>query len=291
MQHARCSVHAARQQQDMRSTLRHRPFLKWAGNKYRILDRIVPRLPQGRRLIEPFAGSGALYLNTDYRLNVLNDANADLINLYTLLQDEGHAFIDYAHGFFRAANNNETSYYRFRRQFNETDDPYLKAALFVYMNRHGYNGLCRYNQKGGFNVPFGRYKKPYFPAEEMRHFHERSRQARFSNEHFLVSMKKARRGDVVYCDPPYVPLTKTANFTAYSAGGFSEQDQYDLAVQAEKLAARGVTVIISNHDTPFTRQAYANADCTRFLVRRTISCKGARRGNAGEVLALFTANS
>ena len=274
----------------MSKTNRQRPFLKWAGNKYRILDRIVPCLPQGRRLIEPFAGSGALFLNTDYRLNVLNDANADLINLYTLLQDEGHAFIDYAHGFFNKRNNNETSYYRFRRQFNETDDPYLKAALFIYMNRHGYNGLCRYNLKGGFNVPFGRYKKPYFPAEEMRHFHARSRKVRFSNEHFLVTMKKARRGDVVYCDPPYVPLTKTANFTAYSAGGFSESDQHDLAEQAERLSARGVTVIISNHDTAFTKKAYRNAKCSTFPVRRTISCNGARRGTAGEVLALFAAN-
>jgi len=266
-----------------------RPFLKWAGNKYRLLDRIRPLLTSGKRLIEPFAGSCALFLNTDYRLNVLNDNNADLINIYTSLQDEADSFIDYVEQFFVAKNNNETAYYRIRKQFNATDDPYLKAALFIYMNRHGYNGLCRYNNSGGFNVPFGRYKQPYFPRQEMQNFAKRSQQARFTNESFLVAMRKARRGDVVYCDPPYVPLTSTANFTSYSAGGFCEAEQLALAEQAQKLAARGVSVIISNHDTPFTQEAYRDAVCTHFKVRRTISCKGARRGYAGELLACYGA--
>lgn len=265
-----------------------RPFLKWAGNKYRLMHRILPLLPEGGRLIEPFAGSCALFLNTDYRLNVLNDANADLITLYTTLQDEGDEFIAYIKSWFVERNNNETTYYRFRKNFNETDDPYLRVALFVYMNRHGYNGLCRYNNQGGFNVPFGRYKRPYFPEQEMRHFHVQAKRARFTNECFLTAMRKARRGDVVYCDPPYVPLTKTANFTAYSAGGFSQQEQLALAAQAEKLAARGVTVVVSNHDTPFTQHVYRNAECTTFPVRRTISCNAKRRGHAGEVLALFS---
>lgn len=267
---------------------RHRPFLKWAGNKYRILDRIRPLLQEGRRLIEPFAGSCALFLNTHYKLNVLNDTNADLINLYTTLQDEGDEFIGYAQSFFTARNNNETTYYRLRKTFNATDDPYLKAALFIYMNRHGYNGLCRYNNSGGYNVPFGRYKRPYFPVEEMRFFYTRSSHARFTSECFLTAMRKARRGDIVYCDPPYVPLTRTAHFTAYSAGGFGEREQLALAEQAQKLANRGVLVIVSNHDTHFTQQAYRNADCTTFPVRRTISCKGAERGTADEVLALFS---
>ncbi|MGD8999528.1 MAG: Dam family site-specific DNA-(adenine-N6)-methyltransferase [Granulosicoccaceae bacterium] len=270
---------------------RQRPFLKWAGNKYRIMERILPRLPQGRRLIEPFAGSCAVFLSTSYRLNVLNDANADLINLYTVLQDEGHAFIDALQGYFTPRYNNETTYYRLRKQFNTTDDPWLKAALFVYLNRHGYNGLCRYNAGGGFNVPFGRYKRPYYPVRELREFHTRSKQARFTNESFLDAMKKARRGDVVYCDPPYVPLSRTASFTAYSAGGFGEAEQTALAEQAMRLAARGVTVVISNHDTPFTREVYQTADCERFPVRRSISCNGAQRGMAAEILALFSASA
>lgn len=273
----------------MGNSKRQRPFLKWAGNKYRVMQHILPQLPPGRRLIEPFAGSCALFLNTDYRLNVLNDTNADLINLYTILQDEGHAFIDEAQRFFTPRYNNEATYYRLRKQFNSCDDPWLKAALFVYLNRHGYNGLCRYNAGGGFNVPFGRYQRPYYPAREMREFHARSKQARFTNESFVSAMRKARRGDVVYCDPPYVALSRTANFTAYSAGGFGEAQQYALASEAERLAARGVTVLISNHDTDFTRQAYHNADRQlSFPVRRSISCNGAQRGHAAELLALYS---
>jgi len=265
-----------------------RPFLKWAGNKYRVLDRIKPLLPESRRLIEPFAGTCALFLNTGYALNVLNDTNADLINLYSCLQDDAADFIAYSQQYFKTKYNNETAYYRLRKNFNASDDPYLKAALFVYFNRHGYNGLCRYNNSGGFNVPFGRYKRPYFPEKEMLAFAERASKARFTNESFLKAMGKARRGDVVYCDPPYVPLNSTANFTNYCAAGFSQDDQIALAEAAQRLAARGVTVIISNHDTPFTQEAYREAECFSFPVRRTISCKGDKRGFAGEVLALFS---
>lgn len=264
-----------------------RPFLKWAGNKYRVLDRIKPLLPDSRRLIEPFAGTCALFLNTDYALNVLNDTNADLINVYSCLQDEAEDFIAYCQQYFTSRTNNETTYYRLRKTFNTSEDPYLKAALFIYFNRHGYNGLCRYNNSGGFNVPFGRYKRPYFPKTEMLAFARQAGKARFTNESFLTAMGKARRGDVVYCDPPYVPLNKTANFTSYCAAGFAEAEQLALAEAAERLAARGVTVIISNHDTPFTQQAYRQAECISFPVRRNISCKGDKRGFAGEVLALF----
>ena len=264
-----------------------RPFLKWAGNKYRIIDRVRAALPEGKCLIEPFAGSGAVFLNTNYERYIINDNNPDLIHLYNILKKDGPVFIKKCRYYFSSRFNSEEQYYKLRKKFNESSDTYKRAILFVYLNRHGYNGLCRYNQQGGFNVPFGRYKQPYFPEQEMQNFHRQSQKARFTNECFLTAMKKARRGDVVYCDPPYVPLTKTANFTSYSAGGFSETEQLALAEQAEKLAARGVTVVISNHDTPFTQHVYRNAECTTFPVRRTISCNAKRRGHAGEVLALF----
>ena len=138
-----------------------RPFLKWAGNKYRIIDQIRRKLPQGKRLIEPFVGSAAVFLNTDYERYLLTDTNADLIELYKLLKKEGKDFIEYSNSFFTDKNNNEEHYYNYREVFNTTDDCALKSALFIYMNRHGYNGLCRYNSQGKFNVPFGSYKKPY----------------------------------------------------------------------------------------------------------------------------------
>jgi len=120
-----------------------RPFLKWAGNKYQILSRIVQELPQGSRLIEPFAGSGAVFLNTDFDRYLINDINPDLIGLFETLKQRGEAFIDYAAGFFTPRYNGEKAYYRLRDRFNRTRDVSEKSALFLYLNRHGYNGLCR----------------------------------------------------------------------------------------------------------------------------------------------------
>ncbi len=265
-----------------------KPFLKWAGGKLRIVDRIKALLPPGQRLVEPFVGSGALFLNTDYAAYLLADANADLINLYQQLQQGGQPFIDYCASFFTAANNDEATFYTLRRHFNQTGDPLAKAALFVYLNKHCYNGLCRYNGRGEFNVPFGRYKQPYFPAVELAAFQQKAQSATFVVQDFVTTMNAAQPDDVVYCDPPYTPLSATANFTSYSADGFGVAEQQKLAVMADLLRQRGITVVISNHDTPFTRLLYATANEQQYFgVQRHISCNGANRNKADEVLALY----
>ncbi|MFO7592704.1 MAG: Dam family site-specific DNA-(adenine-N6)-methyltransferase [Pseudomonadota bacterium] len=265
-----------------------RPFLKWAGNKYRILDKIKVRLPQGKRLVEPFAGSGAVFLNTEYERYLLCDSNRDLIDLYTLLKDEGEEFIELAHSLFTEANNRPERYYALREEFNHCNERERRAALFVYLNRHGYNGLCRYNAGGGFNVPFGRYKRPYFPAREMLAFHHKAQRARFRHQGFVTTIRQSRSGDVIYCDPPYVPLSPSANFTGYSAGGFNLVQQEQLASLSEKAAERGIPVLISNHNTAFAREIYHKARLHRFFVQRNISCDGKKRNKAGELLALYS---
>lgn len=264
-----------------------RPFLKWAGNKVQIVNRIKAVLPPGRRLIEPFVGSGAVFLNTEYAQYLLADRNPDLICLYCLLREEGEALIETCRAYFRPETNTPEVFYAYRARFNATDDPREKAVLFLYLNRHGYNGLCRYNSRGGFNVPFGRYRKPYFPETEMAIFHRRAQQATFLCADFDQTLAAAQAGDVVYCDPPYVPLSETANFTNYSADPFGRDEQLRLARRAEELAERGIPVVISNHDTGFTRQAYTQAQITAFDVRRSISCNGAKRARADELLAHF----
>lgn len=265
-----------------------RPFLKWAGNKYHIIERIKPVLPRGNRLIEPFVGSGAVFLNSDYLEYLLADNNGDLINLYLTLIAEGEPFIDYCRSFFTEENNRENRYYELRELFNTTDDRILKAALFIYLNRHGYNGLCRYNARGRFNTPFGLYKKPLLPEKAMRHFLSKAQGAVFKAADYRDIMSSAQQGDVVYCDPPYVPLSPTANFTAYSSRGFTAGDQVELAELARQLAGRGIPVLISNHATDFTLNAYQDAKIERFYVQRFISCDGSNRGKAQELLALFT---
>jgi DNA adenine methylase len=265
-----------------------KPFLKWAGGKSRLVDRINEVLPKGARLIEPFVGSGAVFMNADFPDYLLADSNPDLINLYQHLKDDGAEFVNEARQYFQPEFNTQECFYTLRERFNATDDTRLRAVLFIYLNRHCFNGLCRYNSKGGFNVPFGRYKMPPFPEKEMLAFHAKSQHAQFEIADFRVVMAGAQTGDVVYCDPPYVPLTGTANFTDYAKGGFDMKDQQDLADMARTLAARGVPVIISNHDTPWTRENYLPARLLAFDVQRFISADSANRGKAGEILAVFS---
>jgi DNA adenine methylase len=266
-----------------------RPFLKWAGNKYSIITRVTDVLPRkADRLIEPFAGSGAVFLNTDYPDYLLADANPDLINLFQTIQSEGNIFIDFCEPFFETQNNHRDRFYEYRHLFNTTQDIRLKSVLFLYLNRYGYNGLCRYNSKGQFNVPFGRYKKPYFPRKEMQFFHQKSAGMQFKCADFVAVMQSAEAGDVVYCDPPYVPLSTTAYFTSYHQRQFGWDQQCALAAQAQSAASRGVTVIISNHSTLAIKKLYSHATLKTFQVRRTISCKSSSRSKpAREVLAVF----
>ena len=177
-----------------------KPFLKWPGGKFRLIERISKKLEPGKRLVEPFVGSGAVFLNTQYKRYLLADTNPDLINLYRYVQQEGESFIEYSQSLFNKKNNNEKKYYALREKFNTCNDIKEKSALFIYLNRHCYNGLCRYNSKHEFNTPFGRYKKPYFPEQELFAFHQASKVATFIHSSFADTMKKARSGDVIYCD-------------------------------------------------------------------------------------------
>lgn len=267
---------------------KQRAFLKWAGGKYTLVEPIRRLLPAGDKLIEPFVGAGSVFLNTDYDQYLLNDINPDLINLYKILKRRPKTYIEDARRFFVAANNQESAYYSLREQFNQSQDPYLRSLLFLYLNRHGYNGLCRYNSKGAFNVPFGRYRAPYFPEAELEFFAEKSRKATFTCEPFQNSFRRARKGHVIYCDPPYLPLSPTANFTSYAGNGFGLDEQLILAQKATHAAKkRGIPVLISNHDTETARIFYEYAELTMLQVHRFISQNGATRNKVGELLAFF----
>ena len=254
----------------------------------RLTDRLNRILPSSRRLVEPFVGSGAVFLNANYPQYLLNDLNADLINLYVELRQNKENLIRSTRTLFEPKFNDSTAYYELRTQFNESSDRFEKACLFVYLNKHCFNGLCRYNSQGGFNVPFGRYESPYFPESEMRYFSERSRLAEFSNVDFREILARAERGDVVYCDPPYVALSATANFTSYGSESFGQVEQVALAAGAIEASHRGVTVVLSNHNTDYTRELYRDADTIEYFdVQRHISCDGANRNKAAELVAVY----
>lgn len=268
---------------------KNRAFLKWAGGKYGLVDDIRHHLPEGRKLIEPFAGAGSVFLNTDYEQYLLADINPDLINLYNLLKEKPDFFISEAQRFFVPEMNQKAAYLGVRADFNQSDDVVFRSLAFLYMNRFGFNGLCRYNKKGGFNVPFGSYKKPYFPEKELLFFSEKAKKATFVCESYPQTFARARQGSVIYCDPPYAPLAQASNFTAYAGNGFTLDDQAKLADIAEKTALkRHIPVLISNHDTDLTRRLYKGATLNTVKVKRTISSKGSGRQKVDELLALFS---
>ncbi|WP_111978626.1 Dam family site-specific DNA-(adenine-N6)-methyltransferase [Algibacillus agarilyticus] len=269
-----------------------RPFLKWAGGKYLLAEKISKILPKGDCLVEPFVGAGAIFLNShNYSRYILNDINADLINLYRLLQDNSAEIIKQTQLLFAGDNNLESKYYELRTKFNESSDPFERSCLFIYLNRHGYNGLCRYNKSGIYNVPFGRYVHPYFPEKELEYFAEKSQNATFTCLDFEQVLQDSPNESVIYCDPPYASINplKAASFTGYASGAFNDIQQQKLSELAQ--AARDnkqSTILISNHDTKFTRSIYANADKRKYLkVGRTISTNTKNRKPVKEVLALY----
>ena len=266
-----------------------RPPLKWAGGKYGILGHIRAHLPPGRTLFEPFMGSAVVSLNMVYDRYCLSDANPDLVDFYRCVMEPGPDFIEQCRSYFTPKNNTRARYNVLRNTFNRSKDPRKRAALLLYLNRHGYNGLYRVNKSGAFNVPHGRYKKPKFPEEALRTFQARADCTDVQQLPFEQAMQRAKPGDVVYCDPPYVPLSSTANFTGYTGAGFTLKDQETLVELAHELRARGVSVVISNHDTPDTQRLYRDAELHTFQVQRNISRNGKNRGKAPEVLAVFRA--
>ncbi len=269
--------------------MQNRPFLKWAGGKQRCLPHILPNLPQANRLIEPFTGAGAIFLNTNYPNYLLGEINFDLVNLFSILRDHQTDFINYSETLFRDQHNSKASYYQLRNQFNQCTDSHQRAALFVYLNRHGFNGLCRYNSKGMYNVPYGTQGKagPYFPKNELIQFANKAKHVEFICQDFRDTFAQAMPGDVIYCDPPYVPIDMEIKSFSYHQIPFNIEEQSSLASHALTASKQGIPVIISNHDTPFTRMLYKEAEIISFPVQRFISCNGAKRQQVKELVAIY----
>ncbi|EOF6578097.1 Dam family site-specific DNA-(adenine-N6)-methyltransferase [Salmonella enterica] len=265
-----------------------RPFLKWAGGKYSLLPELDRLIPAGKRLIEPFVGGGSVFLNSDkHERFLLADVNADLINLYQMLAVAPDSVIAEAIKAFRHLNDAE-NYTAIREAFNTWQlNAIERAAAFLYLNRHCFNGLMRYNLDGFFNVGWGKYKAPYFPEEEIRAFRQKSHACVFMTAGFERTLRLAGDGDVVYCDPPYEPMPGTAGFTNYASGGFSWDSQVALAESCVAAHQRGAKVFISNSTAPRVIELYERHGFTlhRVNARRSISSKGSTRETANDIVA------
>ena len=266
-----------------------KPFLKYVGGKYKLLDNILPHLHQSNRLIEPFVGSGSIMLNTDYNNYICNDNNNDLINLYNIIKKDGLDFINEAELLFTPENNTSEMYYAYREEYNTTLDSYRKSALLVYLNKHCFSGLYRCNRSGSYNVPFGKYKNVNYPKVELINFYTKSQNVIFDCMDFVDTMELAVFGDCIYCDSPYSPLDQVSNFTAYGKNVFGVDEHLLLRDKAISLSNMGVTVVISNHDTIYTRELYSAAadNIISFPVKRNNAANTSSRKTVMELLAVY----
>ncbi|EMH1211674.1 Dam family site-specific DNA-(adenine-N6)-methyltransferase [Morganella morganii] len=264
----------------------NKTILKWAGSKVGIMEQLRPYLPKTKRLVEPFAGSCAVMMNTDYEQYLIADVNNDLITMYQqIASDNIDEVIRTVSGLFELEAV-ESGYYIERDFFNKSKhvlQPEYIAAYFIYLNRHCYNGLCRYNKKGGFNVPCGNYKKTYFPEEEIRTFATKAHKADIKCQGWAATLLQTCAGDGIYCDPPYMGT----GFTRYHTEGFNDGDQVALAEALQTLhATKGNPVTVSN--SLAAKELYADLGFTIHEIEapRKISANG-NREKAPEIIAVL----
>jgi DNA adenine methylase len=265
-----------------------RPFLKWVGGKRQLLPELSKYVPaKFGRYYEPFVGGGALFF--DLRASgwageaVLGDSNALLIETYKGIRDDVELIINYL-GKMRY----DRDFYVDTRA--DQPDPYKAsatrvAAWFIYINKCGFNGLFRVNKSGQCNVPFGRYDNPTICDEpRLRACSVALRKTILDCDDFERVIQTSRKGDLVYFDSPYVPISASSNFTGYTPGGFDYKDQVRLRDLAWSKREQGVHVILSNADVPLVRELYAKFDIHAVEARRNINSKATARGKVGEVI-------
>lgn len=269
-----------------------KPFLKWAGNKYPLRERILPLLKGSGSYIEPFLGSGAIYgsLPNTFHSYYLNDTNTKLTNLFIVVRSQPDELIEKCRELFQPENNNREFYNKIRKDHNENWRYGVDtAAYMLYLNKFGYNGLYRENRKCLYNVPFGRNAKVTLQDQLIRDWSAKLRKESPSifEDDFEFALSLSNRGDVVYCDPPYYPVSDTSNFTSYGSGGWNPvNDTLRLAKAAREAVQRGAKVVLSNSNTEFVREAFAEvgANIAVVPVRRSISTKVATRGVTTELI-------
>ncbi len=258
-------------------------ILKWAGGKRSLVTTILSTFPQGyeeRAYHEPFLGGGAIFFTVKPRKGTVNDVNLHLINFYRVVRDNPEKLIAEAGKYFY----NKEIYYRLRDRFNSGGlNSVEDAAILLYLNKTGYNGLYRVNRRGLFNVPFGRYKNPTIaPEDDIREASETLKRVEIRNEDFAYLLDIVEEGDLVYLDPPYEPVSRTANFNAYSPIGFPWTEQVRLSETIRELDARHVFFVLSDSDP--VRKLYKKFRVSTVRANRSINTKTTARGPVKEII-------
>ncbi len=231
-----------------------RPFLKWAGSKRQLMHALLPRVPDRYgTFFEPFVGAGALFFALRPPQAVLADTNARLVRTYQGIRDDVESVI----ALLTSYPHDKAFFYRLRDVDIDARSDAEVAAWFIYLNKTGYNGLYRVNRANRFNVPFGRHNNPTIcDAANLRACARALARAERVVADFEHAVRAAGRGDFVYFDPPYIPLSATSSFTSYTSGGFGDADQVRLRDLALGLKRQGVSVLLSNSSAPLVRELY-----------------------------------
>jgi DNA adenine methylase len=274
------------------------PFLRWAGGKRKLADLITNCFPQefwnsNNKFFEPFVGGGAVMLHLGdrdqgnfipgSRLSI-NDMNPDLICTYEAIQNNVEDLILELKNLSKDLSKDK--YLEIRAQHDLEGFP--RAARFIYLNKTGFNGLWRVNAKGQYNVPWGQLKNPtIFDANQLRQVSERLNGAEITHLNFSNAVSQTESGDVVYFDPPYIPLSNTASFSQYAMADFGIAEQKELAKTIEGLNSKSVNVVLSNSDTELSREIFGKVlNLYQIDASRAIAAKAASRGSVKEIIGL-----
>lgn len=266
-----------------------RPVVKWVGGKRQILDQILNFVPETfDTYYEPFLGGAAVLLTLKPQKAVVGDLNKELINVYQVIKDNVSKLV-----FELKLHQNTAEYFYSLREIDRDPKAFLKlspikkAARVIYLNKTCYNGLYRVNRAGEFNTPFGNYKRPNIVNETTLRavscYFNKAEITFFATD-FEQILKKPRSGDFVYLDPPYDPVSNTANFTGYNQSGFDQKEQLRLKKACDRLSKRDVKFLLSNSATDFILDLYKDYQIEIIKAKRPINSDGKKRGEVTEVL-------
>lgn len=262
------------------------PIVKWVGGKRQLMFVLLKNMPKSyNRYFEPFIGGGALFFELQPENAYISDMNEELINLYSVVRDNVYELIS-------DLNKHEVSkeYFLEIRNLDRTNEyknlsNVQRASRFIYLNRTCFNGLYRVNSQGQFNVPFGNYKNPRIvDKNNLLNCSELLKNTEIKCADFSEILTKVKRGDFVYFDPPYVPLNETSSFTSYTKDGFNMDMQFKLREVCDELDSMGVMFMLSNSDTKFVNELYANYEIKKVFASRAVNANAEGRGKITEVL-------
>ena len=269
-----------------------RPFVKWAGGKTQLLERLHAYMPETyNNYFEPFIGGGSFFLNIAPKKATINDFNAELVCAYKCFQND-ELFESLKNELKKhEVNHSEEYYYQIRSMDKKerflTLPIYVRAARMIYLNKSCFNGLYRVNSKGFFNVPSGRKKKVVtFDEDNFDSLREyfRNNDIMILNGDFEDAVKNAKAGDFVYFDPPYDVIENKNSFTSYAKNDFGKDEQIRLAKLYKRLSDKGVFVMLSNHNTAFINELYKDFNIHVVNAKRMINSKADGRGDVEEVI-------